>query len=201
MSGFRSTAATSGRRLREPGKPDQRRYDRGAIDRGLAPERSEKLLGVEVVEQIGGVDLVQRCEAEGDVAEGFGQHSPDAEHHTRPELRIADEPGDELAVAADHRCDQKLDRAVFRTGGGQEFDRREADRFAFRQLQPHESALGLVRDRLAAELQHDRVTERVGGGHRARRVGRGSFLEHRHAVAREELLRRSFGEGGHDGRG
>ena len=92
-----------GCKLREP---DQRRRHGRAVDGGFAAEGPEQLLGRQIVEQIARVEIGERGEAEGDVTHGFREHSPDAEHHARAELRIAHEPGDELARAACHRRDQ-----------------------------------------------------------------------------------------------
>ena len=51
-------------------------------------------------------------------------------------------------------------------------------------------------------LSDDRVARRSSAAITAPAcVGCGALVEHRHAVAREQLLRRGFGEGGHDGRG
>ena len=91
MSGLRSTAATSGRSAARRDRPRSVGAQRGAVDRGLAAERAEQLLGREVVEQLVGVELGERDEPERDVAERLGEHSADAEHHARPELRVAHE--------------------------------------------------------------------------------------------------------------
>ena len=46
-----------------------------------------------------GVDVGDRHQAEHDVGDRLGEDAADAEHHGRAELRVADQPGDELAVA------------------------------------------------------------------------------------------------------
>ena len=200
MSGLRSTDDV-GPVVGEPGEADQRRRDGRPIDGGLAAERPEQLLGREIVEKLVGVELGERDQPEGDVAEGFGEHSPDAEHDARTELRIAHEPRDELARAAHHRRHEELDRAVVGAGRGEELGRGRADRGRVGQSEPDEAALGLVGDGVAAQLDDHRVAELVCGRDGCVGVGRRPLVEHRHAVTREQLLRRGFREGRHGGRG
>ena len=171
------------------------------VDRGLAAERPEQLLRREVGRELVGVELGARNEAERDIADRFGKDSPDAEHHARSELRIAHEPRDQLAIAAHHRRDEHLDRAVLRASRGEQFRGRVAHARGVAEVEPHEPAFGLVRDRVAAQLHDNGIAERVGG--LGRGVGRrdGALVEHRHAVLREQRLRRGFGEGRHGGRG
>ena len=108
MSGLRSTDATSGRDLGQArrGRATRRPARRGR--RGLATERSEQRLRGEVVDQSVGVDRVERHQAEHDVADRFGEHAADAEHHGQPELRVVDQTGDELTVAAEHRRHEQV---------------------------------------------------------------------------------------------
>ena len=144
----------------------------------------------------------ERDEPERDVAERFGEHAADAEHHARAELRIAHEPGDQLAGAAHHRRDEQLDRAVVGAGRGEQLGAAASDRGGVAQAEAHEAALGLVRDRVAAQLHHDRDSRsRRRPPTAASASARGALVEHRHAVARQQLLRRGFGEGRHGGRG
>ena len=82
-----------------------------------------------------------------------------------PNCGSSAEPGDELAVAAQHRRHEHARprrprawprragrRPPARTGGG------------VAEAQAHEAPLGLVGDGVAAQLGHDRVADRVGGG-------------------------------------
>ncbi len=187
--------------MREPGEADERRRDRRAVDRGLAAEGPEQLLRGEIVEEIAGVEVGEGDEAEGHVAQSFGEHSPDAEHDARTELRIAHQSRDELTRAAHHRRDQQLDRAVVRAGGGEKLDRGGANRGRVAQSEPDEAPLRLVRDGAAAQFDDHRVPDRVGTGDRPVGFGRHSFVENGNAVTREEVLRRGFREGRHGGRG
>ncbi len=186
---------------REAGQPEQGGRDRVAVDRGFSAERSEQVLGGEVVEQVSRIEVAQRDETERDVAERFGEHTTDPQHDARSELRIADEAGDELACAAYHRRDEQPDRAVVGAGRGEQFLGREAHRGRVGQSEADESPLGLVRDRVAAQLDHDRKADRAGRRDRVVDGGHGALVEHRHTEFGEEQLRRGFGEGRHRGRG
>ena len=127
MSGFRSTAATSGRSVGEPRQA--RRASRASAPRSTAgsPRNGPSSFCVARSSISSSASRsVERHEAERDVAERLGEHAADAEHHARPELRVADEPGDELAGAAHHRRDEQLDRAVVGVGRGEQLAGRVA---------------------------------------------------------------------------
>ena len=81
-------------------QPDEHVDEPLAVDGRLAPERAEQRLGGEVVDHLLGVDARDRHQPEGHVGDGLGEHAADAEHHRHAELRVAGEPGDQLAVAA-----------------------------------------------------------------------------------------------------
>ena len=83
-----------------------RRSTRSRSTARLAPERPEQALRREVVDQLLGVDTLDRHQAERDVGDRLGEHAADAEHHGHAELRVEGESGDELAVAAHHRRDE-----------------------------------------------------------------------------------------------
>ena len=78
---------------------------------------------------------------------------------------------------------------------------RTASRVA--EAQPHQPPLGLVGDRLAAQLDDDRVAERVGGGDRGLGVVHLTLVDDGHAVGAQQRLRVGFGQrgtrGGHGG--
>ena len=80
--------------------------DRTPVDGRLAAHRSEQRLRGEVVEHLLGVDSFDRDEAERDVGEGLGEHSADADHHARPELRVAEHARNQLAAPVHHRGDE-----------------------------------------------------------------------------------------------
>jgi hypothetical protein len=187
--------------LREAGQAPHHRAERVAVDCGLAPERPEQPLRREVVGQAVGVGIGERDEPERDVADRLGEHAPDAEHHARPELRVAHEAGDQLARSVHHRRDEQLDVAVVRCGGREELASRAAHRLLVTEVQADEPALGLVRDRVTAQLHDDREAEVAGGGRGLVGSGCGPLVEHRDAVVRHQSLRRGFGEGRHGRRG
>ena len=103
---------------------DQDRRQRVAIDGRLAAERTEQALGRQLVDHLVRRDVVERGRAEHDVGDGLGEDAAEAEHHGRPELRIAQHAGDQLAIAPDHRRDEHVDLAVVRRGGGEQLGRR-----------------------------------------------------------------------------
>ncbi len=173
---------------REVRKAEQRRAHGGAVDRRLAAERSEQLLGREVVDELVGVHFREGYEAERDVAERLREDAADAEHHARAELGVAYHPRDELSRASHHRRDEQRDVSVAGLRRGQELRSGRADVAGRAETEPHEAALGLVRDRVATELQHDRVADRVGGRDGRFGIRRGAFGRHGDAVAREQLL-------------
>ena len=104
---------------------------------------------------------VDRHEAEGDVGDGLGEDAADAEHHGHAELRVAVQPGDQLAVAARPSARRagatspSSGRAAASSSRG-----RLAHRVGVAEAEPHQAALGLVGDGVAAQLQHHRVAER-----------------------------------------
>ena len=55
----------------EAGEAEEGRAQRGAVDRGLAAELAEQLLGGEIVDQLVGVELGEGDDAERDVAEAL----------------------------------------------------------------------------------------------------------------------------------
>ena len=99
---------------------DEHRRQRVAVHGGLAAELAEQALGGQLVDHLVGRDVVERGRAEHDVGHRLGEDAAEAEHHGRPELRVAEDAGDQLAVAADHRRDQHVDRAVVRRRRGQQ---------------------------------------------------------------------------------
>ena len=71
----------------------------------------------------------------------------DAEHHRHAELLVVVQPGDQLAVAAQHRRDEQVHLTVLGPGRGQQVARpppRTASSSA--SAEAHEAALGLVGD-------------------------------------------------------
>ena len=179
------------RRLRQS---EQDSRELVTIDRGLATELAEQPLRGERVDHVLGVDRRNRDRAEHDVGDRFGEDAADAQHHVHAELRIAHEAGDQLAIARHHGRHEHGDVAVIRRRGRQQLGCRGDDGPAIGEPQPNEAALGLVCDRITAELGDHRIAELVGsitGG-----VGRDdlAFGGERHVMASEQSLRRDFGE-------
>ena len=147
---------------RQPAEPDQQLDQRATVDRGFAPELAQQLLGGQAVDHLVGRDLVERGRAEHHIGHRLGQDPADAQHHRRPELLVPQQPGDQLAIAPDHRGDQHGDLAVFGGRLAEQLLGGTPNGGGVAQAQPHESTLGLVGDGVAVELGHDRVAELVG---------------------------------------
>ena len=143
---------------------DERRGEGVAVDRRLAAELVEQALRGELVDHLVGGDRVDRGRSEDDVGDRLGQDAADAEHDGRTELRVAHDPGDQLAVAADHRGDQHGDVAVVGRGRGEQLAGGAAHGVGVAEAEADEPALGLVGDRVTVELGDDRIAQRVGGG-------------------------------------
>ena len=119
---------------------------------------------------------------------------PTPEHHRHAELRVVGQPGDELAVAPDHRCDEHLHLAVVGRGGGEQLAGGVADGVGVGQAEADEAPLGLVGDRVAAELGHHREAELGGGGDGIGGRVDDPLRHHGDAVAGQQCLGRALGE-------
>jgi hypothetical protein len=78
--------------------------------------------------------------------------------------------------------DQHADLAVVRRGRGQQVAGGGPDRNGVGQAQPHQAALGLVGDPVAAELGDHRVADDVGRLGRRAGIGHHPLGRHGHAV-------------------
>ena len=138
---------------------------------------------------------IERGRPEHHVGNGLGQYSPDAEHHTRAELRIAHHTGDEFAVAAHHRCHENRHVTVFGTSRREKFGRGGCHRGVVGETETHESAFGLVGDRVTAQLGHDRQSDLPSGDDRGIGTDDQPFGRHGHSVLGEQRFGRRLGEG------
>ena len=102
-----------------------------------------------------GLADVERGGPEDDVGDGLGEDAAHAEHDGRPELGVAQQPDDQLPVAAHHRRDEHADFAVVGTRRCEQLVRRTLDGVGVGQPEPDEPALGLVGDRVADQLDDD----------------------------------------------
>ena len=144
----------------ERAQAEDRRDERVAVDRGLAAERPEQRLGLQLVDHLVRVDPFERHEPEAHVRDRLGQDPAEADHHAATELRVGVHAGDQLAGPAHHRRDEQLDRR--RPPGSRRPSSASAasrDRTLVAQVEAHQAALGLVGDGVAAELHHDREPE------------------------------------------
>ena len=157
ISGLRSTAATSGRSSGEAREPDERRRDRGAVDGRFAPERSEQLLGREIVEQVVGVELGRAARA--------GTRRRRSPRRALPRRRTSrtDRTADRARGPAMSSREPRTIGATSNSTGpssgraaASSSRGRGAHRGRVRQPEANEPALGLVRDGVAAQLHHDR---------------------------------------------
>ena len=137
---------------------------------------------------------VERRRSKDDVVECFGENAAHPQHDGRTELWVAYGPGDQLARAGDHRGHENLDVAVFRLGRSEQGARRVTDGRSIGDAEADESALGLVGDALAVQLEHDGKAERRGGGDGGVRINCVELGRKRQAESGEQLLGRSFGQ-------
>ena len=149
---------------RDPPESDEHRGEGVAVDGGLAAELAEQALRGQLVDHLVRRDVVDGRRPEHDVGHRLGEDPAEAEHHGRPELRVAQHAGDQLAVAPDHRRDEHVDRAVGGRRRRQQLGRRAAHRIGVGEVEPDEAALGLVGDGVAVELGDDREAELGGRG-------------------------------------
>jgi hypothetical protein len=175
---------------------DEQLGELAPIDRCLAAERSEELLGREVVDHVAGGDGIDRRRPEHDVGDRFGEDAADAEHHRRSELGITDQPGDQLAVAGDHRCDEHRDLPVLRTRCREQLGGGGLDGGTIAEAELDETAFGLVGDRVAVQLGDDRIAELVGGGGSGGGAVGHALGGDRDAVLGEQGLGGPLGQGG-----
>ena len=136
----------------------------------------------------------ERRGGEHDVADRLGEDAAEAEHDAEAELRVAHQAGEQLAAAAHELRDEQLDRAVLGSRQREELRRRGTDGGPVGEPDPHQTALRLVGDGVAAQLQDDREADLLGGPSGGARIGGERLARHRHAVARDERLRGVLGE-------
>ncbi len=116
-----STLATSVRSAASRPRPTRTSTSCARSTAASPRNGSEQLLRGEVVDHLRGGDRVERGRSEDDVGDRLGEDAADAEHHGGPELRIADDAGDQLTVARDHRGDEDGHVAVVGRRSGEQF--------------------------------------------------------------------------------
>ena len=195
ISGLTSTLTTSSRSATRPER-DEHGRQRIPVDGGLAAERAEQALGAELVDHLESGHGVERGRAEHHVGDRLGEDAAEAEHHRRPELRIAEEPGDQLPVAADHGREQHVHRTVFRHRCPQQLGDCSRCRVGATEAEADETALGLVGDAVTVELGHDREPELGRSGRRLSRGGHAALWRQREPEAGEQPLRLRLGQRG-----
>ncbi len=166
-----------------------------AVDRCLTAELAEQLLRRKPVDHVECGRLVERCGAKHHVGDRFGEDATDAEHDHRAELGVVDDAGDQLTIARHHRRDQHVDVAVGGRRRTQQFGRCRFDGRSVTEAQLDQPPLGLVGDRIAVELRHDRIPDLVGGITSRRRSVDETLGSDRHAMGCKQGLRGAFGQG------
>ncbi len=180
----------------EAPEPHQHGGERVEVDGRLAAKGPEEPAGAEPVDHPPRFGGGERRAREDDVAEGLGEDAAQPQDHARPELRVAHHAGEQLAAPGDHLGDEEPHRPVLGAAPGEQLGGGRPDGRGVGEPEPHEVALGLVRDRLAAELDRHREAERHGRAHRSFGIVGQRLPRDRHAVGREQLLRGVLGEGG-----
>ena len=159
-----------------------------AVHSAFATERAEQLLGNEAVDHFAGLEAAQRRGPKDNIGDGLGEDSPDSEHHRGTELGIAQYARNEFAVARDHRGDKQRDRPVFRCGLREQFGCGDLDRCSIGQAQLHQAALGLVSNRVAAQLHDNWVAEFGSSAGGSRRCSNLALVGYWHSVLAQERL-------------
>ena len=113
-TGFRSSSATSGTSTRERRETVQQVEECVPVERRAAAEASDEAAYRSGGDQLGGVEVGERRDAEGDGVHELGQHAAEAERHDRAEDGIAHDAGQQLgalaasaARAARRRCEPR----------------------------------------------------------------------------------------------
>ncbi len=171
----------------------QQLLERCAVDRPPAPyagQRGSDLGALDHAPRKGGG---QRWQGQRPIAEELDQLAAGAEQQHRTELRIGRRADDQLVAGV---VDHGLDGDALEVLGAPLLGHRGADRLeraAYRvvidQVELNTADVGLVADRVAVELDHDRVADRPRGGHRGVRISGHARLGDGHAVRGEHLLR------------
>ncbi len=139
-------AGDVGTRSSQGRQSEQSRDETSAVDCGFTAELAEQLLCRQAVDHVFGVDGADRQRMEHDIGDCLGEDATDTKHHVGPELRIVNNTGDQLPVAADHRCNQERYFAVRRRGFCEQLVSRLGDSRLIREVQFHQAELGLVRN-------------------------------------------------------
>ena len=153
----------------ESAETDQHRGERVTFDGRFTAELTEQLLRGEAVDHVERRRRRDRRGAEHDVGHRLGEDAADPEHDGRSELRVAHHACDQFPVAADHRCHEHIDVTVVGCRRREQIGCGAFDAGPIAEPEPHETALGLVGDRVAVQLGHDRITDLVS---RLSRFGR-----------------------------
>ena len=161
ISGFRSTLTTSGRSAARRPSPTSTLGERARVDGRLAAERLREQVARAQARR---ASRAPRARASGAAAKTT---SPSASVRMPPSPSSTQGPncGSRTRPAISSRWprtmlgDQQRDRAVLGPRRASSSARRDAHRVRVGEPESHEIALGLVRDRVAAELQHHREAE------------------------------------------
>ena len=102
---------------------------------------------------------------------------------------IPNHPCDQLTLSLDELGHQDRDLTVFRARLRQEVSGFTFSRSRIGYTDPHQSALGLVGDSVAGELENNRKANRCRGRRRRRCGLHQTLLRQSHAVGGNDLLR------------
>ena len=170
--------------------------DGAARDRGRPAGAVEQRRPLEVVEHRGGLARIDGAQAEAHVAQHLDEDSPEAHHHHRAELRIADRADHDFQTGWRHFLDEV---ALDRCGGDGRQARhrvdRPGDRGAVREPDRHPAGVALVEDVGGDDLHHERGVETGDGRRRLFGAGGDPGTGDVDAVPREQSLAFALGQG------
>jgi hypothetical protein len=182
-------------RLNHSGQGEQDRHQDFPIHGRFAPEGSQQGLGGEVVDHLVGVGGTDGHQANGHVADGFGQHPAHAHHHRRAELWVHRDPGDEFARGVHHGRHQHRHVAIIGAGRGQQLPGCSLNCSRVAEPEADQTTLGLVGNGVATQLGHHGEPHLGGRRRGRRRIRHHPFIKQGQPERRQKFLGGRLGEG------
>ena len=134
-------------------QPRQQGHESVLVHGGLTTERlAQKMMGPQPAQHAPRGSLTQRCSREHDVSQGFGKNTPEPQHHTRAELRVANKPRNQFKPTPHLFGNQHAHLAILGPGQRQQLRGGGFGIRRIRHTQAYQSPLGLVSDPVATEF-------------------------------------------------
>ena len=164
ITGLRSSSTISGTSIGQPRHAQQQLAQRVEVRRRMAAIALQQRQARESVQELVGVAVGQRRDAEPHVAEDLDVDAAQAERDQRAEQRIVGDADHRFDAAGDHRLDQHAVDLARPTPAprprGHDVGERATDRGVAAQVQAHGADVGLVQHAARRQLGRDRKAER-----------------------------------------